>query len=92
MSQTMHAPGPWIACHDPDDGGEYAIQAANGIHVALTIGNTRTERANAYLIAAAPELLAALKETLMLLETFSPQGAAVESARAAIAKATEAQS
>lgn len=91
MSADMHAPGPWIAWHAPDDGGEYAIRAATGIHVALTVGNTRTETANARLIAAAPELLEALKETLMLLQTFSPEGSGVESARAAIAKATGQQ-
>lgn len=46
--------------------------------------------ANARLIAAAPELLQALQETLAVLETFSPQGATVERAQAVIAKATGA--
>lgn len=44
--------------------------------------------ANARLITAAPELLTALQETVQVLQTFSPEGAAVERARAAISKAT----
>lgn len=96
MSKDTHAPGPWTARHEPDEGGEYAIQAKNGIQVALTIGNTRTEAANAHLIAAAPELLEALQACMDFLEPMrfdrpSDDARAFELdklARAAIAKAT----
>lgn len=91
MSQHMHAPGPWIARHEPDDCGEFAIQAANGIHVALTIGSTRSEAANALVIAAAPDMLAVLQELQESASYWSeydvPLGI-VDRINAAIAKAT----
>lgn len=89
MRKDMHAPGPWSARNEQDDGGKYAIQAANGIQVALTIGNTSTETANAHLIAAAPELLDAL-QWLIKLEESDGAADALAKARAAIAKATGA--
>ncbi len=89
MSQHMHAPGPWIARHDPDDGGEFSIRAANGIHVALTVGGTRSEAANALVIAAAPELLEALQELRDWYQEHT--GLPACSANAAIKKATGAE-
>ena len=93
MSGAAHSPGPWIAVHCADDGGEFSIHAANGIHVALSIGGTKSEAANARLIAAAPELLEALRGLMKLDEELSSEGAieALDKARAAIAKATGAQ-
>lgn len=102
MSGAAHSPGPWIAVHCADDGGEFSIHAANGIHVALSIGGTKSEAANARLIAAAPELLEALEEAENALADYIPTiertGASLnyghsvlKKARAAIAKATEDQ-
>jgi len=96
---AKHTPGPWIAHYCPEDGGEYSIHASNGIHVALSIGGTKSEAANARLIAAAPELLEALQEAENALADYIPTiertGASLnyghsvlKKARAAIAKAT----
>ena len=99
MSGAAHTPGPWIAVHCADDGGEFSMHAANGINVALSIGGTKSEAANARLIAAAPELLEALQACMDFLEPMrfdrpSDDARALELdelSRAAIAKATGAQ-
>lgn len=70
-NETKHTPGPWTVfvpasldvCYE---GGECpATIRGAGIHVATMPGEqpcfTRTEKANARLIAAAPELLEALE-------------------------------
>jgi hypothetical protein len=66
-------PGPW-AMKGPssgrgqyDDGGDYAVLDAEGFIVAeafnlVGLGNPRPAKENARLIAAAPDLLAALVE------------------------------
>lgn len=90
MSEAIKpTPGPWQMEHVPDDGGEYAITAANGIHVGLTIGGTKSEQANARLIAAAPELLQALQ--FVMTASGEQLSTAFEQAQAAIAKATGEQ-
>ena len=86
MSGAAHSPGPWIAVHCADDGGEFSIHAANGIHVALSIGGTKSEAANAHLIAAAPDLLDALKELRNWYQEHI--GLPACAANAAISKAT----
>jgi hypothetical protein len=102
-----HTPGPWI--HDTRGYPHPDVKAASGRNIACTWGvnnqpktpeaaaaQQEIARANARLIAAAPELLEALKEVLN-----NPAGDydasdgyenAVKQARAAIAKATGAQS
>ena len=79
---TQHTPGPWKTT-----GAN--ITDANRNHVAtVTDGGTTDGEANARLIAAAPELLAALKD---IAETQwangVPSSGALREARAAIAKA-----
>jgi hypothetical protein len=66
--KAKHTPGPWEVRE-----GAY-IFAPDGSYVAKTTGNikdyqenAKTEEANARLIAAAPDLLAALEETIKLL-------------------------
>lgn len=96
MSTAVHTPGPWHAYQCPDEGGEYAIRAQNGICVALSIGGTKSEASNARLIAAAPELLEALE---LVVEHWTKQferGGHLapewrKKARSAIAKATGEQ-
>lgn len=65
MSESKHTPGPWVAADKaswfrgqthPDE-GKIAITAGSGGVVANAYG-----RDNARLIAAAPEMLEALKE------------------------------
>lgn len=84
---SKHTPRPWLAIG--------CTITANGLDVATAHGDTDYERnANARLIAAAPELLAALTR---LVEIEDGPGMAVKgwedamaSARAAISKATGA--
>ena len=83
--RTQHTPGPWTVDHD--------AVSHNGAHIAFAIGHDgddyATQCANARLVAAAPDLLAALQEILDaeegVGETDRPH---MIRARAAIAKAT----
>jgi hypothetical protein len=99
---TQHTPGPWYLRtnkHKNCDGSAWGWldtqQAGNqrppsGVDVTWSAG--QTSEANARLIAAAPDLLEALKKMLDSHEdacTGYGEGAA-EKARAAIAKATGA--
>ena len=89
MSEQKHTPGPWESGN-----GTTSIYGSDGKEVARRIwhGPQDDERslANARLIAAAPELLAALERTLNWLTSY-PGGGAMECydhACTAIAKAT----
>lgn len=82
---SKHTPGPWFYDVHPDksqaifwDSRGYTV-----FHLSHTFPND--VRANARLIAAAPDLLAALKDAVEIAES---QGHIVKTARAAIAKAT----
>lgn len=61
---TLHTPGPWHTS-TTHSGAAVDIGAANGANVTLVSGPTENGadefRANARLIAAAPDLLAALE-------------------------------
>lgn len=106
---TKHTPGPWR--HDKRGYPHPDVKAANGRNVACTWGvnnqpkttaaaktQMQIARANARLIAAAPELLEALIDCVSLLAFlepevrggYSPDGA-LSKARAVIAKATGEQ-
>lgn len=82
---SAHTPGPWVADHDnvrtPDDGGM----------VAKVAGDTDSQAyANARLIAAAPDLLAALRDLVSaegLPEGYANRAMLIDAARAALAKA-----
>jgi hypothetical protein len=93
MSEIKHTPGPWV--FDEDECSEipalhlYCADSKNPFH------GSRSEeelKANARLIAAAPELLEALQRLLKGEddEYLTPQGLR-NLARAAIAKATGAK-
>jgi hypothetical protein len=60
MTDTTHTPGPWTVSQPS---GNY-IDTATGSVAALTYGATK---ADAHLIAAAPDLLAALETALEML-------------------------
>ena len=103
MTETKHTPGPWEAVITVC--GFWNVREPGGIsggRGVATIGFQKIDRswviddvdeANARLIAAAPELLAALVDCIPDLERFvSTQGPGpdrrLEVARAAIARAT----
>jgi hypothetical protein len=86
---TNHTPGPWGITGDRDAVEAQCPGAPYKIIIAETIGYKHVRVPNAILIAAAPELLAALEYIM----AWSPDGAkwdvetARSMARAAIAKA-----
>ena len=55
-----HTPGPWWACPPDGDGGNWEVEDGYG-HTATVYGDDVPAAANARLIAAAPDMLAALK-------------------------------
>ena len=95
-NETKHTPGPWKAvgltvCQVPPGGREIIFGAHN-----TRSGDKDERQANARLIAAAPELLEALREFVSLMPSaeglggHAPIGAfqiVADLARAAIAKA-----
>jgi len=93
---AAHTPGPWM--HVEEDGRRMAIGTVGTEYfplsrrVAVTIGIGNSDKANARLIAAAPELLAALEGMVGLLDGYpckpnTEVHAGLANARAAIAKA-----
>lgn len=84
---TNHTPGPWAIQSEEsalDFAMEYWIQDANGEDICSC-----SDEGTAHLIAAAPDLLEALKEVLDCDKTRTSFGAVMR-ARAAITKATGA--
>lgn len=96
-STTRHTPGPWRLEEDSKSGHccfEYSI-VGNGptheVNIAEVIGSYGGDPnlQNARLIAAAPELLDALKDALCALEVIDKQYVyVIDKARLAITKAT----
>ena len=98
---TQHTPGPWILTTEPTEveGVNVHFSIDSHTHISICGGQSQEHmkdaiyedecRANARLIAAAPELLEALKE---LVEYMAAAGfdVSLDAARAAIAKATGA--
>ncbi len=85
---SAHTPGPWRYMS-----GTHSLYDGDGRAVALVYGprgiDCSRRDANARIIAAAPELLEALKEMLSAWDEDPAYGAAsADKARAAIAKAT----
>lgn len=90
---TKHTPGPWAYHHDEHDGFDGpSVQSEFGIIVHMPTPEDAEGVMNAHLIAAAPELLEALK---LCVEAWDCDGEpsacgyehAVDRARQAIAKA-----
>jgi hypothetical protein len=65
---SKHTPGPWaVVAHEDDDEGYAVVGGEYQMPVALpqsTVGGEAEELANARLIAAAPDLLDALRRLL----------------------------
>ena len=81
MNEAKHTLGPWRTA------GEQGVQIRSERDQIAKVWTMRGNewKANARLIAAAPELLEALQEMVEIAES---QGHIVKRARAAIAKAT----
>lgn len=98
MTQATHTPGPWGCADTSYHAHDYRLSRPNGEHLPVNApyNDHSEQRANARLIAAAPDLLAALEAVLaawdepyygdldMARDTMFD---AIEPARAAIAKA-----
>jgi hypothetical protein len=94
---SAHTPGPWIEVMlGGGKGGPngYAIRIPGDPEATGSIGRVTgrhdgSARANAHLIAAAPELLEALVDLLLVggMDSAGEYARAVKKARAAIAKA-----
>lgn len=93
MADIKHTPGPWFTFNDGKRvaGPESTIGAGQGVALCSMRARSDDEaKANALLIAAAPDLLDALKAALELLEREFPKPAPngqIAKARRAIAKA-----
>ncbi len=101
MSEAQHTPGPWSVSRY--GGWKTDVRSAKGRRIAATfvqcqpktpegyVKQAATNEANACLIAAAPELLSALKRMLPEANSsdlhLSPSFEVCEAARNAIAKA-----
>ena len=82
MNTTNHTPGPWK--HDETWG---LIKHGKTEICALHSGN----EANAHLIAAAPDLLQVARDYVLLCQLHGMEGAVLDSAKSAIAKAEGAK-
>ena len=93
---SKHTPGPWVIVRDTDNKRAITMihaqpkdPKAYGQGIAkLVRQGLETDEPNALLIAAAPEMLEALKELVAGIETRTAGPDDMEKARAAIAKAT----
>jgi hypothetical protein len=66
MIETKHTPGPWSIEGDVAEGGFYLSEYNHGAEVPIFLcewflGDAVTAKSNARLIAAAPDMLEALK-------------------------------
>lgn len=77
---SEHTPGPWVVFHDQRDHTNDILPAMREGCIAQSVSD-----ANAWVIAAAPDLLAALTE---FVERGDCSRAMLEQGRAALAKAT----
>ena len=85
----QHTPGPWKVVTSWDD---FMVEGPNGEELIWQDGNYDTptiKLEDARLMAAAPDLLEALKDALCALECCGKDFPAATKASAAIAKATK---
>lgn len=80
---STHTPGPWSARIDPHGKPHYWIKTPGGFVIARVSGHGESDAA---LIAAAPEMLEALRN-LLVYDTGDMPGDYIEAARGVIAKA-----
>jgi hypothetical protein len=103
-SLAAHTPGPWIVGNDgqgiyvhPMGREGFTVSQPSGLDPNVTHVGAHTAEANARLIAAAPDLLATLRDSVAWLAEHAPYmsgaveegyAATIDGMRAAIAKAT----
>ena len=86
MNKAKHTPGPWKATEKTVTAPE--TEDRLGLDVRIYGGNGKDNRANARLIAAAPDLLEALQAFVKYADDVSDDSPELDRARAAITKAT----
>ena len=90
MTQGKHTPGPWQYTPTNTEHVSHIIRASDGFGVATATPQGRATARNARLIAAAPDMLEALKS--LVSANNSTDGMAMrkawDNARAVIARAT----
>ena len=79
---TKHTPGPWVIGKRDHD--VVMVDTASGTAICDVYGESDDRPANARLIAAAPDLLAALKGVIAVADRNTVE---FDAARAALAKA-----
>ncbi len=86
MTQATHTPGPWVT---EGLGQSYGLYDPDGCMIGSILKNRQNSGETARLIAAAPELLAALSDIVASSDANCGDSLAnaIETARAAIAKA-----
>ena len=84
MDKQTHTPGPWTVRATPESSNQDFIVCA-GRHQIAPVQYSENSEADATLIAAAPDLLAALRSLLDALPSATTHPA-IKTARAAIAK------
>jgi len=92
MSESRHTPGPWQVVDGHYPGFREIIGPSFTISIVmlatdLTIHDRWNREADAFLIAAAPDLLAELESLVDKVESAGWHKSETEAARAAIAKA-----
>lgn len=86
---AQHAPGPWYVFEGYDEKHrDYTVESSVTIAWIRESTFNPNPKATAQLMAAAPDLLEALKDALCALECCGKDFPAATKARAAIAKAT----
>lgn len=88
---SAHTPGPWELSYDMGSGRDVisSVDSSPVCTVRISWVGPEQYRANALLIAAAPELLSALVEAAELIEVLSPiEGDTMRRVKGAIAKAS----
>lgn len=86
MTQTTHTPGPWEVLAGPEWGG-FTVGGQRIVATMREWGFPGEAEANARLIAAAPDLLAALESAEDVLSETDTHLSTLHKVRAAIAKA-----
>ena len=85
MTLKKHTPGPWTIQQELDGGPWYSINSTEEYGWVCQV--PRPNHPDARLIAAAPEMLEALKVAREMLEEMRPHSDGLAQVRGAIAKA-----
>lgn len=87
MSDTKFTPGPWLVGEDQCVDEAWSIVTTSGGSIIANVNDRHDRKANARLIAAAPDLYAALDAVESDLSIGAHPHLHIDAIRAAIAKA-----